>query len=81
MDIQATKLELIQYLLDSRKESFLLKMKELVSQDKSEAIGYTTDGEILTTELLNSKLERAESDYKAGRITSDEDLEKEIESW
>lgn len=81
MDIQATKLELIQYLLDSRKESFLLKMKELVSQDKSEAIGYTTDGEILTTELLNSKLERAENDYKGGRITSDEDLEKEIESW
>ena len=81
MDIQATKLELIQYLLDSKKESFLLKMKELVSQDKSETIGYTANGEILTAEMLDLKLKRAENDYKAGRITTDEDLEKEIENW
>ena len=78
MDIQATKLELIQYLLDSKKESFLLKMKELLSQDKNETIGYTANGEILTAEMLNSKLKRADDDYKAGRITTDEDLEKEI---
>lgn len=81
MDIQGTKLELIQYLLNTKKESLLVKMKELVLQDKDEVIGQTGKGEILTHELLNAKLERAENDYKAGRITTDKDLEKEIENW
>lgn len=30
MDIQGTKLELIQYLLNTQKESLLLKVKELI---------------------------------------------------
>ncbi len=81
MDIQTTKLELIQYLLNTRKESLLLKMKELVLQDKEEIIGYTGKGEALTAELLNAKLDRAEKDYNAGRVTTDEDLEKEMENW
>lgn len=81
MDIQATKLELIHYLVNTKKESLLLKVKELVLQDKEEILGLTGKGEILTVELLNTKLERAESDYTAGRITTDEDLTKEIENW
>lgn len=81
MDIQATKLELIQYLLNTKKESLLLKVKELVLQDKDEILGFTGKGEVLTAELLNAKLERAEEDYKSGRITTDEDLAKEIENW
>lgn len=79
MDIQATKLELIQYLLNTKKESLLLKVKELVLQD--EIIGQTGKDETLTSELLNAKLHRAEQDFKAGRVTSDEDLEEEMKSW
>lgn len=81
MDIQATKLELIQYLLNTKKESMLLKIKELILQEKEEIIGYSGNGEPLTIEILNAKLERAEKDYQAGRITTDEDLEREIENW
>jgi predicted patatin/cPLA2 family phospholipase len=81
MDVQATKLELIQYLLDTKKESFLMKVKDLVSQENDRIIGYTGSGKPLTVELLNAKLERAEADYKAGRLTTDEDLAKEIETW
>lgn len=81
MDIQATKLELIQYLLNTRKESLLQKVKELVLREEDKVIGYTGKGEPLTVESLNAKLERAEEDYKAGRIISDEDLAKEIETW
>ncbi|MGB6083077.1 hypothetical protein [Moheibacter sp.] len=81
MDIQATKLELIQYLLNTKKESLLLKIKELILQEKEEIIGYSGNGEPLTIEILNAKLERAEKDYQAGRITTDEDLEREIENW
>lgn len=81
MDIQSTKLELIQYLLNTKKESMLLKIKELILQEKEEIIGYSGNGEPLTIEMLNAKLERAEKDYQAGRLTTDEDLEREIENW
>lgn len=59
----------------------LLKIKELILQEKEEIIGYSGNGEPLTIEILNAKLERAEKDYQAGRITTDEDLEREIENW
>lgn len=81
MDIQAIKLELIQYLLNTEKESLLQKIKELVLKEENKTVGYTSKEEPLTAELLNAKLERAEKDYKAGRITTDEDLAKEIETW
>lgn len=81
MDIQSTKLELIQYLLNTKKESMLLKIKELILQNKEEVIGYSGNGEPLTLEILNAKLERAEKDYQAGRLTTDEYLEREIENW
>jgi|LSQX01.1.fsa_nt_gb alkylated DNA repair dioxygenase AlkB len=81
MDIQSTKLELIQYLLNTKKESMLLKIRELILQEKEEIIGYSGNGEPLTIEMLNAKLERAEKDYQAGRLTTDEDLEREIENW
>lgn len=81
MDIQATKLELIQVLLDTEKESLLLKIKELISNENAEIIGYTGKGLPLTKESLNTKLERAEEDYRMGRTTTDEELTKEIENW
>lgn len=80
MDIQAIKLELIQYLLNTEKESLLQKVKELVLKEER-----STDNSDkrtpFTIEELNNKLKRAEEDYEAGRITTDEDLAKEIETW
>ncbi len=76
MDIQAIKLELIQYLLNTDKESLLKKMKELVLKEECEE-----KRDPFTLNQLNAKLERAEEDYTAGRITTDEDLAKEIETW
>lgn len=81
MDIQATKLELIQYLLNTQKESLLLKVRELVLMESDEVVGFTAKGEPLTVLSLNTKWERAEEDYRTGRVTTDEDLEKEIENW
>jgi len=81
MDIQATKLELIQYLLNTQKVSLLLKVKELVLKESGETIGYTGKGEPLTLESLDAKIEKAEEDYRAGRVTTDEDLAREIENW
>lgn len=81
MDIQTTKLELIQFLLNTEKESLLLKLRDLILEENSEIIGSLADGQALTLEMLNAKLAKAEEDYKAGRVTKDEDLAEEIKSW
>lgn len=80
MDIQAIKLELIQYLLNTEKESLLKKVKELVLKEERTADN-SQKRTPLTIEELNNKLKRSEEDYEAGRITTDEDLDKEIETW
>lgn len=54
---------------------------EVVSDESNPIIGYSGKGEPLTIKALNTKLKRAEKDYKSGRTTSDEDLAKEIETW
>ena len=79
MDIQAIKLELIQYLLNTDKESLLQKVKELVLKEEHK-VNNPDNRTPFTIEQLNAKLERAEEDYNAGRITTDEDLAKEIET-
>lgn len=81
MDLQATKLELINYLVNTQEMSLLQKIKELILKENNKVIGHTCNGEPLTVDLLNAKLNKAEKDYKAGRITTDEDLTKEIETW
>jgi len=80
MDIQAIKLELIQYLLNTDKESLLQKVKELVLKEERK-VNNPDNRTPFTIEQLNTKLERAEEDYNAGRIATDEDLAKEIETW
>ena len=82
MNIQATKLEIVQYLLNSNKEALLSKIKSIIEQEKEEEIiGFTTNGETLTISKLNERLALAEKDIKAGRIITDEDLAKEIGTW
>ena len=82
MDIQATKLEILQFILNSNKESIINKLKSIVDKEKEEEIvGYTIAGEPLTIEKMNAKLAKAEEDVKVGRVISDEDLAIEIESW
>lgn len=82
MDIQATKLEILQFILNSNKESVINKFKSIVDKEKSEEIvGYTVSGEPLTIEKMNAKLAKSEEDYKAGRITTHENLLKEMKTW
>lgn len=83
MDIQATKLELIQHLLSVKKESVLEKVREVLleNSNESEIIAYTTSGKPLNIEQYKAKIQRGVDDYAMGRVTSDEDLEKEIETW
>lgn len=82
MDIQATKLELIQHLLTVKKESVLEKIREvLLKNSKEDIVAYTTSGKPLNIEQYKAKIQRGLDDIEAGRVTSDEDLAKEIETW
>ena len=82
MDIQTTKLELMQRILSSNKASLLAKLKSVNdNEQEKEIVGYTIKGDPLTITSMNEKLQRGEEDIKAGRVTSDEDLTKEIDTW
>lgn len=44
-------------------------------------VGYTVEGEPLTRVAYNLRLEEAEKALLSGNYTTQEDLEKETESW
>ena len=79
MDLQAEKINLVQQILLVQKGSLITKIKGIL--EKEMIVGYTTDGEPLTKEAYNARLARAEQDVLEGRVTSSEDLRKEVESW
>jgi hypothetical protein len=76
MDIQAKKLNLIEWLIQIKDESIIntidLYRKKINKEDAKKA---------MTIEELYAVLEDSESDYKAGKTTSIEDLKKESENW
>lgn len=79
MDIQATKIDLVQKLLAITEESLLIKINSLL--DKKMIVGYTTDGKPLTQDSYNKRLLKAENQIKKGQYISQEDLEEESENW
>lgn len=78
MNIETTKLELMQLLLQTQKESILARIKEVFEQD---IVAYTADGQPLTKSAYKKELIDSESEIARGEFTSQEDLEKESENW
>ena len=58
----------------------LLKMLYAVAKEYTEE-NYTRAGEPMSEETLKSRIAAAKSRIKAGRFTTQEDLEKEIKEW
>jgi hypothetical protein len=80
MDIQATKIELVQKLLSETSEEVLRKIEQLLTAH-DEIVAYTPSGEPLTKKGYNSLLEEAEEDIKAGRTLDHDELKKRVKSW
>jgi len=78
MNIETTKLELMQLLLQTKKESILVRIKEIFEGD---IVAYTADGKPLTKTAYKKELLEAEAEIMRGEYTSQEDLEKESENW
>lgn len=81
MDIQATKLELMQYLLEEKNVSVLNRIKDIFTKENADIVAYTTSGEPVNLNQYKAKIKRGLDDVKAGRITSSKDLREEIKTW
>lgn len=82
MNIQAIKLEIMQYLLNSNKKSVLAKFKSIIEKEQAkEIVAYTVDGNPLTLVEYQKELEQAEKEIESGDYFTTEELEKEISTW
>tara|TARA_R110002050_G_scaffold221792_2_gene357680 strand:+ start:51586 stop:51831 length:246 start_codon:yes stop_codon:yes gene_type:complete len=79
MNLQAAKLDLVEKILNIRTETIIEKLNKIL--DKEMIVGYTVEGKPLTKKAYNKRLEKAEQDVLNGRVTSSEDLKKEMKSW
>ncbi len=79
MDIQTTKLNVMQKIMSVSKASLLEKINDIL--DDEMIVGYTVDGKPLTKELYNKRLQESEKQLLSGEYVTQEDLEKESESW
>ncbi|MEQ8243256.1 hypothetical protein [Fulvivirga sp.] len=79
MDLQTTKLSVMQKIMGVTKPALLDKINDLL--DRELIVGYTVTGEPLTIESYNKRLEEAEQQLKTNQYISQEDIEKESENW
>lgn len=79
MDLQAVKLNVMQKIMNVSKASLLEKIDKLLEEEL--IVGYTVDGQPLTSETYNARLAKAEEQLDSGKYTTQEDLENESESW
>ncbi len=79
MDLQSTKINVLQKIMEVNKRSLLDKINKIL--DKEMIVGYTVEGKPLTRESYNKRLQIAEAQILAGEYQTQEDLEKESENW
>lgn len=79
MDLQTTKLSVMQKIMGVTKPALLDRINDLL--DSELIVGYTVTGEPLTIKSYNKRLEEAEKQLKTSQCINQEDLEKESESW
>ena len=79
MDIQATKLDVMQKIMSVSTASLLEKINNIL--DNEMIVAYTVEGAPLTKAMYNERLHKAEEQLQSGEYTTQEDFEKEVENW
>ena len=79
MDLHATKMKVMQQIMNVSKASLLDKISHIL--DEEMIVGYTTDGNSLTYQQYNERLLVAEQQIECGDYISQDDLEKDVENW
>jgi hypothetical protein len=78
MDLQSRKLHVIDYLIHLQDEDVFRKIEETIFETKSIQQNFHTP---LTIEQLVERAGKANDDYLAGKIKTQEQLEIESEKW
>jgi len=71
MDMQTTKLKLMQLLLNTQKESVLSQLNEVFEKEKAR--------ENMVRKDMVESTERANEDIESGRVYTPEEVEKQLE--
>lgn len=79
MDLKSAKINVMQKIMNVSNASLLDKISKIL--DEEMVVGYTTEGQPLTADQYNERLQVAERQIKSGDYTSQEDLEDEINNW
>lgn len=79
MDLQTTKIDVMQKVMNVSKASLLEKINSIL--DEEMIVGYTVGGKPLTKKEYNDRLLVAEQQIQEGNYTTQDDLEKEVENW
>lgn len=79
MDLQTTKLDVIQKIMGVSTPSLLEKISNIL--DNEMIVAYTVDGKPLTKAMYNERLHSAEKQLLSGEYITQEDLESEAERW
>ncbi len=74
--------KMVQSVINKADDQFLKKVLALDKEhEKTLIVGYEVDGTPITQEDLKKRVRAASARVKAGHYTTQEDLEKEMESW
>lgn len=79
MDLQNTKLDVMQKIMGVSTPSLLKKINDIL--DNEMVVAYTVDGKPLTKAMYNERLDLAEKQLQSGEYITQENLEKEAENW
>ena len=75
MNIRAEKLSLIEQLINVDDRELLKKVKNLLSKKSKSSV------EPMDIETFFSKIDQSEKSFEQGKITSQDELRKEIKHW
>ncbi len=79
MNIAVKKIELIEWLTQIQDKSLLKKVENLKKQ--ATMLSYESKLKPMTSGEYKFMLDNAEEEYKEGRVSSQEDMEKESDNW
>jgi hypothetical protein len=79
MDLQTKKLNFVQEFLRIKSEGIVDKLEKVLKSERKKE--YEKDLSPMTNDEFNKIIDDAESDSINGRLTSAEDLKKDIDKW
>ncbi|OFX46946.1 MAG: hypothetical protein A2046_12740 [Bacteroidetes bacterium GWA2_30_7] len=78
MDLQTRKLNIIEYLIGLQDDKVFSKIESAILGNKKQD---TQKVKSLTQKNLIDRANRSNEDYKAGKVKTQDQLEKESENW